>query len=278
MPRSPASSTLLKLAVAALVSIAAFLLVMFEFQAQAIFPVHAVAPPGPLPRGAERATIAAAEGNQLHGVHIPPAGAPPKERTLILGFAGNAWNSEDAATYLHELYPSADVVAFHYRGYRPSTGSPSSAALLLDAPQVHDFAVSKIRPESTVAVGFSIGSGVAAHLARERPLDGLILVTPFDSLKAVASGHYPFLPVGALFRHEMDAAAALKGSKVPTAIVAAEHDTIIPPRRTEGLRRSVGNLAFDRTIAGVGHNDIYHHPEFRAAMHEALGALGKGRS
>ena len=126
-----------------------------------------------------------------------------------------------------------------------------------------------------MAVGFSIGSGVAAHLAGERPLDGLILVTPFDSLKAVASGHYPFLPVGALFRHEMDAAGALKGSKVPTAIVAAEHDTIIPPRRTEGLRRSVGNLAFDRTIAGASHNDIYHRPEFRDAMHEALEALGK---
>src|SRR3990170_4745099 len=273
MPRSPASSTLLKLAVAALVSFSAFLLVLFEFQAQAIFPPHAVSPPGPLPRGAERVTIAAAEGHKLHGVHIPPAGAPPKDRTLILGFAGNAWNSEDAATYLHELYPSADVVAFHYRGYRPSTGSPSSSALLEDAPKVYDFAVSKVRPKQTIAVGFSIGTGVAANLAGERPLDGLILVTPFDSLKAVASGHYPFLPVGALFRHEMDAAAALKRSKVPTAIIAAERDTIIPPTRTDGLRRSVGNLAFDRTIAGAGHNDIYHRPEFRDAMDEALEAL-----
>ena len=248
---------------------------MFEFQAQAIFPVHAVAAPGPLPPGAERVSIAAPEGNQLHGVHIPPATASSKERTLILGFAGNAWNSEDAANYLRELYPSADIVAFHYRGYRPSTGSPSSAALLADAPLVHDFAVSKVRPGRTIAVGFSIGSGVAAHLARERPLDGLILITPFDSLKAVASGHYPFLPVGALFRHEMDAAAALKGSKVPTAIVAAERDTIIPPRRTDALRHSVGNLVFDRTIPGAGHNDVYHRPEFRDAMEQALQALAK---
>jgi pimeloyl-ACP methyl ester carboxylesterase len=277
MPLSPASSILLKLAGAALLAFAAFLLVMFELQAQAIFPVHSVWPPGPLPRGAERVTIPAPEGNKLHGVHIPPVRAP-KERILILGFAGNAWNSEDAATYLHELYPAADIVVFHYRGYRPSTGSPSSAALLEDAPMVYDFAVSKVRPARTVAVGLSIGSGVAAHLAGERPLNGLILVTPFDSLKAVASGHYPFLPVGALFRHEMDAAAALEGSKVPTAIVAAEHDTIIPPRRTDGLRRSVGNLVFDRTIAGASHNDIYHRAEFRDAMDEALEAIGKPRA
>ncbi|HEU5286411.1 MAG TPA: alpha/beta hydrolase [Sphingomicrobium sp.] len=275
MPRSPARATLPKLAAAAFVCVAAFLLVMFEFQAQAIFPTHAVAPPGPLPGGAERVTIAAPGGNRLHGVHIPPAAEPAGGRTLVLGFAGNAWNSEDAATYLHDLYPAADVVAFHYRGYRPSTGSPSSAALLEDAPLVHDFAVAKVRSGRTVAVGFSIGSGVAAHLARERPLDGLVLVTPFDSLKAVAAGHYPYLPVGALFRHDMDAAAALKGSRVPTAIIAAERDTIIPPPRTEALRPAIGNLLFDRTIAGAGHNDLYQRPEFRAAMKEALQALGK---
>lgn len=247
---------------------------MFALQAQAIFPIHAVAAPGPLPAGTERVAIAAPGGNQLHGVHIPAAAASAA-RTLILGFAGNAWNSEDAATYLHELYPQADVVTFHYRGYRPSTGSPSSAALLEDAPLVYDFAVSRACPERTVAVGFSIGSGVVAQLARERPLDGLILVTPFDSLKAVAAGHYPFLPVGALFRHEMDAAGALKESKIPTAIVAAERDTIIPPRRTEALRSKVGNIVFDRTIAGAGHNDLYHRPEFRDAMREALVAVAK---
>ena len=275
MPPSPARSRFFKLAGAALVSFAAFLLVMFEFQAQAIFPVHAVAEPGPLQSGAERVKIEVPEGNQLHGVHIPPAKAPSEGRTLILGFAGNAWNSQDAAAYLSNLYPSADIVAFHYRGYRPSTGSPSSAALLGDAPLVHDFAVSKVRPKRTIAVGFSIGSGVAAHLASKRPLDGLILVTPFDSLKAVASGHYPFLPVGALFRHEMDAAAALKASKVPTAIVAAERDSIIPPRRTDALRGSVGNLVFDRTIPGAGHNDVYHLPEFRDAMQRALQAVGR---
>jgi pimeloyl-ACP methyl ester carboxylesterase len=246
---------------------------MFDFQTQIMFPTHAVAPPGPLPRGTERHSIETAEGDTLHGVHI--AGAPGRNRTLILGFAGNAWNSEDAATFLHKLYPDADIVAFHYRGYRPSTGSPSADALIEDAPLVHDYAVELVAPKRTVAVGFSIGSGVAATLATKRPLDGLILVTPFDSLKAVASGHYPFLPVGTLFRHDMDAAAALKRSKVPTAIIAAADDTLITPRRTDALRAAVGNLVFDRTIGGAGHNDIYHQTQFHLAMHEALAALGK---
>ena len=273
----PASLALLKILVAAFVLVAAVLFLMFEFQNQIMFPTHAVAAPGPLPPGATRVSIPAPGGNQLHGVHIAPATGLPGKRTLILGFGGNAWNAEDAASYLHNVYPSADVVVFHYRGYRPSTGSPSAEALLEDAPLVYDFAVSRARPDQTIAVGFSIGSGVAAGLARVRPVDGLILVTPFDSLRAVASNLFPFLPVATLFRHDMDAAAALKGSQVPTAIIAAERDEIVPPRRTEALRPAVGNLVFDRIIAGAGHNDIYARSEFQRAMDDALDAVSPVR-
>ena len=246
---------------------------MFDLEAQFMFPTHAVAPPGPLPRGAERVSITGADGDQLHGVRIPPATRASAPGTLILGFAGNAWNSEDAASFLHNVYPDAEIVAFHYRGYRPSTGAPSAEGLIEDAPLVYDFAVPRVGAKRIVAVGFSIGTGVAASLAGQRPLDGLILITPFDSLKAVASGHYPFLPVGALMRHDIDAAGAIADSQVPTAIIAAEQDTIIPPERTAALRPSIPNLVFDRTIRGAGHNDIYQRLEFREAMDDALQAV-----
>lgn len=248
---------------------------MLDFQNQMMFPTHAVAPAGALPPGSTRVSIPGPDGNELHGVHIAPASGSSRTRTLILGFGGNAWNAQDAAIYLHRLYPTADIVAFHYRGYRPSTGTPSVEALIEDAPLVYDFAVARVQPAKTIAVGFSIGSGVAAHLAKARTIDGLILVTPFDSLKAVAGDLFPFLPVGALFRKDIDAAAALKASKVPTAIVAAEHDEIVSPRRTEALRPAVGNLVFDRTIRGAGHNDIYQRSDFQSAMDDAIDAVGK---
>ena len=244
---------------------------MFDFQAQALFPTHAVAEPGPLPRGAERIEIAAG-GQRLAGVHVPAA-RRSGESTLILGFGGNAWNGDDVASYLHDIYPDAEIVVFHYRGYRPSTGSPSAEALITDGPLVYDFAVERVKPERTVAVGFSIGSGVAAALATNRKLDGLILVTPFDSLSAAAADLYPMLPVRLLFRHEMDSAAALGHADVPVAIIAAAEDRLILPARTEALRRSVRRLTFDKTIAGVGHNDLYQSPRFHRAMREALAAI-----
>ncbi len=247
---------------------------MISLQTQLLFPTHAVGPAGPLPPWANRISLDTSDGNTLHGIHIPSVPATRKPRTLVLGFGGNAWNGADVAALLHQSFPHAEVVVFHYRGYAPSTGRPSATALLADAPLVHDIAVERIKPGRTIAVGFSIGSAVAASLARRRPLDGLILVTPFDSLKAAASDLYPWLPVATFFEHELNTAAYLKDSQVPVAMISGERDTLIRPARTQTLRQQVTNLVYDRTVDGAGHNDIYQRPEYRQAMAEALDTLG----
>jgi len=259
------------LLVALLVPIAAILLLMISMQTQLLFPTNAVAPAGPLPQGAAQMQIGTSDGETLRGIYLPPAVEGGGPRTLVVGFGGNAWNAQDAAEYLHATFPEAHVVAFHYRGYSPSTGSPSARALIADAPVIFDEAVKRVAPQKVLAVGFSIGSGVAASLADR--VDGLILVTPFDSLKAVAGDLYPWLPVGPFFEHEIDTASILGTTQVPVAILAAERDEIISPARTAALREHVPNLVFDRTIAASGHNDIYQREEFRAAMDEALDAV-----
>ena len=264
---------MIKLVALGLVLFLTITLTMSLFQNRTIFPTHLVGRAGPLPAGTQRLSVDTPDGYRLQGVHVPPLRRGSEKGLLVLGFAGNAWNSADVATFLSQIYPDADVVAFHYRGYAPSTGSASAEALLADAPLVLDAAVRRVRPQRTIAVGFSIGSAVAASLARRSDVDGLILVTPFDSLKAVAQGHYPWLPVGVFFREEMNPVESLKGTDMPVALIAGERDTLIPPTRTEALRRKVPNLVFDRTIAGAGHNDIYERPEFRQAMREAIEAL-----
>ena len=258
---------------------------MFEFPTQLIFPVHGVPAAGPPPAGSEPLSVRTPDGRTLVGIHIPAAEqdpgrslskaeqSPDRQRTLILGFGGNAWNGQDVAEYLHELYPERDVIAFHYRGYAPSTGTPSAEALIADAPLVYDAAIDVVKPERIILVGFSIGSGVAAQLSSKGKLCGLILVTPFDSLKAVAQSMYPWLPIGPLFAHEIDAAAPLQGNPVPVAIIAAGRDEIVPAARTDALRRVVSNLVFDRTIHGAGHNEIYARSDFQIAMRDALSSL-----
>jgi hypothetical protein len=113
---------------------------------------------------------------------------------------------------------------------------------------------------------------VAAHLARHRPVAGLVLVTPFDSLEALARDLYWWAPVGLLLRHRMPTIDFVRGSPVPTALVVAERDTIVPARRSMALRQAVRSLVFEAAI-DAGHNDLYGRPAFAEAMREALARI-----
>ena len=181
---------LFKLILVLAAAYAAVVALIYVRQTQVLFPTQLAIGPDPLlPASTGRLEVDTPDGERLRGVHIPPAQSQPGEGLAILGFGGNAWNADSLAAYLHELFPDADVVTFHYRGYRPSTGRPSAAALLADAPAVYDRLLESVGAGRVVAIGVSIGAGVAAYLATRRSLAGVILVSPFDSIEALAREH-----------------------------------------------------------------------------------------
>ena len=113
------------------------------------------------------------------------------------------------------------------------------------------------------------------HLARERKLDGLLLVTPFDSLAALAAHHFPWVPAASLIHNPMRNAELLRGLSIPTAIIAAEQDEVIPRERTSEMRGAAKTMVYSRTIKAANHNDIYRREEFATSMREALAAIRK---
>jgi hypothetical protein len=226
-----------------------------------------------LPADAERLSIDIPGVGPLVGTRLPADRPRPAGAARILGFGGNAWDADHLLLHLHALYPDREIVTFHYRGYGPSAGRPGADAILADAERIHDTVIADPGGGRTVVVGLSLGAGPAAHLARRRPVDGAILVTPFDSIEALAADLYPWLPVRLLLRHRMDVAAALARSSARVAIIAAERDDIVPPRRTEALRRASPDPVLDRVIPGVGHNDIYGSAAYVEAMREALSRI-----
>ena len=241
-----------------------------------IFPRWAMGPAAPLPAGGERLEAVSADGDRLVGVMVPARGAP--EGPMLLAFGGNAWDANALASYLHALVPGRAVAAFHFRGYGPSEGRPSAAALLADATVVFDAVAG--RPEADggiVAVGLSLGAGPAAQVAAERSVAGAVLVTPFDSMHAMARAQYPWLPVGWLLRHRMEVAETLARADVPVAVIVAERDTIVPAARSAPVRDAARRLVADVTVAGAGHNDLYDRPEFLQAFRGALEAIDAAR-
>jgi len=225
-----------------------------------------------LPVSTQRLEVRTPDGECLAGVRIPSQGATPDGAPTLLGFGGNAWNAEATALSLHALFPHREVVAFHYRGYAPSSGRPSARALFSDSLIIFDHLVRTQAGERIIPVGFSIGAAVAAYLGRHRPVAGLILVTPFDSLEAVARDLYWWAPVGLLLRNRMPTIEFVRGSLLPTALIIAERDAIVPARRSAPLRQAIRNLVFEGAI-DAGHNDLYDHPAFAAAVREALARI-----
>ncbi len=249
---------------------------LWFLQERILFPAYIVPAAGPLSANATRLELDTDEGARLEGVHIHSR-TPRPGAALALVFVGNASNAQGVAVRMHEIWPERDIVAFHYRGYAPSTGVTAAQALADDAPLIHDLVTERFRPGAIVAVGVSLGSGVAASLAARRPLAGLLLVTPFDSLSATAAQHYPWLPVSLLLRHDLRSAELLAGNRTPVAIVAAGRDEVIAPARTEALRRVVPNLVFDATIPEARHNDIALDPRYISTMRAAMERLEAAR-
>lgn len=190
---------------------------------------------------------------------------------VILYFGGNA---EDvlytAATA--SLFDAQRMLVANYRGYGRSAGKPSQKALYEDALAVYDHVVSKggVKPANIVVMGRSLGSGVASMLASERSVRGTILVTPFDSLAAVAAHHYSFMPVRWLLRHPFPSADWARRAESPALILAAANDHIVPPVFASRLRDAWAGPGELHTLDGVGHNDIEQHDDYQRLVNQFL--------
>jgi pimeloyl-ACP methyl ester carboxylesterase len=244
---------------------------MYVAQTWLLFPTGLAALGRPeLPARAARLQVTTPDGERLVGVRLAPAGVETADGPVLLGFPGNAWDAQAMALTLSELLPEHEAIVFHYRGYSPSGGRPGASALLTDSITVFDQLERELGARPVIAIGVSIGSPVAAYLARHRPLAGLVLITPFDSLVELARDHYPWLPVRLLLRHRMPTLDYVRNMETPTAIIVAGADTIVPARRSQPLQRAVRNLVFAATVEGAGHNNLYDRPAFRVAIREAV--------
>ena len=111
----------------------------------------------------------------------------------ILYFGGNAEDVSASLPQLARLFPDHALYLMHYRGFGQSTGVATEAALHADARALYAY-VRRDHPEIKL-IGRSLGSGVAARLAAEQPVARVALVTPYDSIEAVAMAQFPWLPV-----------------------------------------------------------------------------------
>lgn len=151
----------------------------------------------------------------------------------VLYFGGNA---EDVAMSLPELQitsPDWSLYLMNYRGYGGSEGAPTEAGLYSDALALFDHV--RARHAEVAVMGRSLGSAVAVHVASEREVERLVLITPFDSFVSVGEAHFPVFPVRWLLRDRHDAASRAGRVRAPVLAVIAGEDEIIPRASAQAL-------------------------------------------
>lgn len=179
----------------------------------------------------------------------------PGQSEAIIYFGGNA---EDVAANMPDFdraLPGYTIYLVNYRGYGASTGEPTEAALFADAERVYDRVKQDHR--RIHAMGRSLGSGVAVHLATVRDIDRLVLVTPYDSIASVAAGAMPFFPVKWLLKDRYDAARLAARLTSPSLVLMAERDQVIPRRHSEKLVEAFDPQVVTAVVVpGADHNTI----------------------
>jgi pimeloyl-ACP methyl ester carboxylesterase len=170
--------------------------------------------------------------------------------------------------------PRAGWLLVSDRGYGASEGSPSAASIAADALKWHDYALKEIRPAQIFAFGRSLGSGAAVRLAAERRLSGVILVTPFDSLAAVAKRYYWYLPVDLMLRHRFDSIDLAPKITSPLLCLAAAEDSVIPPEHARRLFEAWAGPKQWVLLPGADHNSTDGLPMFWASIKAFLALPG----
>jgi alpha-beta hydrolase superfamily lysophospholipase len=215
-------------------------------------------------------------------IRIPVAGAvldalyfpQPDSRGLVFFLHGNAGNLETWTTGL-DFYKRVkfDLFMLDYRGYGKSTGSVRSEAELNDDVRAAWNAIApRYGGKPIVVYGRSLGTGLAATLARDVDPALLVLVSPYESLAAAAKRAYPLAPEW-LLKYPLRTDTVIGEVKSPVMLLHGRADRLIPYSDSEQLASRVRAPVELVLVDGAGHNDIHRFPGYLDAITARLDRL-----
>lgn len=190
---------------------------------------------------------------------------------FIIYYGGNA---EDVSLNLYHYgkINAESILLMNYRGYGTSTGKPTKKDLLQDALAIFDEVIKKqmIEPSNIILMGRSLGSSIAAYVASQRKVGGLILITPFDSIQNLVKKLIRWLPLGYFFKNSFDTRKYLAGVNCKILVLSAEHDEVIPKECLQPLLEEYQSQITLATIVDADHQDIAEYDDYYTEINKYL--------
>ena len=200
--------------------------------------------------------LRAQDGTKLSGWLMKPAIVGPHPAVIYFGGRSEeiSWVARDAG----KLFPGMTVLAVNYRGYGDSHGEPAEHHMVEDGRMLYDWLAerSHVDPARVAVVGRSLGSGVAVQVAMERDPHALVLITPYDSILALAQRKFRAVPVDYVLQHRFESVKYAHTLRAPTYVLRAQSDDIVPHSHTDILVAKLGTLHLDETIPDSDHLNI----------------------
>lgn len=213
--------------------------------------------------------IVTGDGATLRGVSLRADSS-----LALLYFGGNAFNLDQHGKQALRALASCgvNVTLFDYRGYGRSSGTPSVALMAADGVRAFD-KLNAVYPGRVIVHGQSLGSFIAAHVARERPqVHGLVLESTSSTVQEWADARLPWfmrattrVAVEPALRvvDNVQAAASYAG---PALVMMGGRDRVTPPH----LARKVFDALPAKSklwvqAAQAGHNDVLGNAEVMPA-------------
>jgi uncharacterized protein len=207
--------------------------------------------------------LADAAGSVLGFYRGPASGGVPRRLWLLLGGnADQALRWEDFA--MTHAAPDVGYVMVEYPGYGACLGKTSPSSILAANEQ----AVALLAKHLGVSVehihahacglGHSLGAAALTQYAEIHPLQRLILISPFTTMKAMAQRSVGW-PLCELLTHRFDNQKNL--NKIadlglpPTTIIHGARDGFIPPEMGRALAQAHPSITFV-AVEGAEHNDV----------------------
>ncbi|HYN19731.1 MAG TPA: alpha/beta hydrolase [Thermoanaerobaculia bacterium] len=258
-----------------IVGAASFLLydMLHSFVRNSIYPAPRV-PVQPAPSPLEEVSLDLATGERIVAWAYADPALPP-DRPAVAFFHGNGENLETMR--MAGLFEDLDQlqvawIAVDYPGYGRSTGRASeeglqaaSEAALAWLGQSHP-----VRPH--VLCGWSLGAATAIAAAARHPeqVRGLIALSPWSSLAAVARIYFPEFMVRGLLRERYDSLDAAPRIRVPALVIHGETDSIIPVGQGKEVAAALAGPAKWVPVPKAGHNDLLARDEVWREMRRFL--------
>ena len=132
---------------------------------------------------------------------------------------------------------------------------------LADALFIYDSLAGRgdIDSSQVVAMGYSLGTGVAVYLSEQRPIIGTILVSPYDRWTLIGLKQTPlYAPLTGIMKPFFDSISRAPGIHSPLMCLIGSEDVAVPPERSQKLVEAWGGETKVISFPGEDHGLLLH--------------------